>query len=157
LHGTNARVGLVETEEGPVWMAGSHNQRKQAPREGEPPGLYWLPLTDNVRALLGAPRFAGRSVILFGEVIGAGVQDLCYGLHNNRKDFRAFDLSVDGAYLDLDEFLGVCAEFGVATVPLVYRGPYSADVVRRHTGGATLVCEQKQIREGVVIRPVKER
>jgi RNA ligase (TIGR02306 family) len=157
LHGTNARVALIQTDEGPVWMAGSHNQRKKAPVEGEPPGLYWLPLTEPVKALLAAERFAGRSVILFGEIFGAGVQDLHYGLHNNRKEFRAFDLSVDGQYLDADEFAAGCAAFGVATVPLLYRGPYSAEVVRHHTGGLTRVCEQKQIREGVVLRPARER
>src|SRR5215470_15574238 len=157
VHGTNARIGLIQTEEGPVWMAGSHNQRKKAPPEGEPPGLYWLPLTDNVKALLSAPRFEGRSVILFGEIYGAGVQDLSYGLHNNRKEFRAFDLSVDGTYLDFDDFRAVCDAFGVPTVPLVHRGPFDPGVVQHHTVGHTLVCEQKQIREGVVIRAVKER
>jgi RNA ligase (TIGR02306 family) len=157
IHGANARIGRIQTAEGPVWMAGSHNQRKKAPPEGEPPGLYWLPLGDSVKALLSAPRFEARSVILFGEIFGAGVQDLRYGLSNNRKEFRAFDLSVDGTYLDLDDFRDVCAAFGVATVPQVYRGPYDAEVIRQHTGGHTLVCEQRQIREGVVIRPSKER
>src|SRR5262249_25294364 len=154
LHGTNARIGLIQTEDGPVWMAGSHNQRKKAPAEGELPGLYWLPLTDPVKALLSAPRFEGRSVILFGQIFGAGVQDLHYGLANNRKEFRAFGLSVDGVYLDFDDFCTVCAAFGVPTVPLIHRGPFDADTIRQHTSGPTLVCEQKQIREGVVIRAV---
>jgi RNA ligase (TIGR02306 family) len=159
VHGTNARIGLIQTEEGPVWMAGSHNQRKKAPAEGERAGLYWLPLTDAVKALLAAPRFAGQSVVLFGEIFGAGVQDLSYGLNNNKKEFRAFDLSVNGQYLDADEFRETCSTFGVATVPVLYRGPYSAEVVRGHTSGFSqvCVCEQKQIREGVVIRPARER
>src|SRR5262249_8286272 len=152
-----ARLGLIQTEERRVWMAGSHNQRKKAPAEGEPAGLYWLPLTDPIKALLSAPCFEGRSVILFGEIYGAGVQDLHYGLSNNRKEFRAFDLSVDSVYLDFDEFCAVCAAHGVPTMPLIYRGPYDADTIRQHTAGPTLVCEQKQIREGVIIRPVKER
>ena len=42
-------------------------------------------------------------------------------------------------------------------MPLLYRGPYSAAMVREHTGGLTRLCEQKQIREGVVIRPARER
>jgi RNA ligase (TIGR02306 family) len=156
LHGTNSRVGLIPTDDGPQWMAGSHAQRKQPPREGELPGLYWLPLTDTVRALLSAPRFAGRAVILFGELFGAGVQDLHYGLVHGRKEFRAFDLAVDGVYLDHDDFEAVCAAFGVATVPVLYRGPFNHDVVRQHTGGTTALGAA-QIREGVVIRPAKER
>src|SRR5262245_14437709 len=131
VHGTNARLGLIQTEEGRVWMAGSHNQRKKEPAEGEPAGLYWLPLTDPIKALLSAPCFEGRSVILFGEIYGAGVQDLHYGLSNNRKEFRAFDLSVDSVYLDFDEFCAVCASHGVPTMPLIYRGPYDADTIRQ--------------------------
>jgi RNA ligase (TIGR02306 family) len=96
-------------------------------------------------------------VVLFGEVFGAGVQDLTYGLDNNRKEYRAFDLSLDGAYLDADDFAALCAAYGVPTVPLLYRGPYSPEVVRRHTGGTTTVGGGKQIREGVVIKPVRER
>jgi RNA ligase (TIGR02306 family) len=157
LHGTNARIGLVQTDDGPVFMAGSRTQRKKRPAEGEKPGLYWLPFTEAVQALLTDPQFAGRTVILFGEIFGAGVQDLHYGMQNNRKDFRAFDLAVDGLYLDLDEFREVCARHGIAVVPEVYRGPYDPEVVRAHTKGETLVGEGRQIREGVVIRPVRER
>jgi hypothetical protein len=42
----------------------------------------------------------------------------------------------------------------VATVPVLYCGPFSPDVVRQHTGGTTALGA-KQIREGVVIRLVK--
>jgi RNA ligase (TIGR02306 family) len=156
LHGCNSRVGRVPAVEGPQWMAGSHGQRRKPPAEGELPGLYWTPLTDSVKALLSAPRFAGRAVILFGEIYGQGVQDLHYGLKYGSKDYRAFDLAVDGVYLDHDEFQGICAEFGVATVPLLYRGPYTAEVVQQHTSGLTALGVP-QIREGVVFRPVKER
>jgi RNA ligase (TIGR02306 family) len=157
LHGTNSRVGLVQTDEGPVWMAGSHAQRRKPPAPGSnKTSIYWFPLTDAVKALLSDERFHGRSVVLFGEVFGAGVQDLTYGLDNNRKEYRAFDLSVDGIYLDADDFAAACAAHGVPTVPLVYRGPYSPEVVRQHTDGTTAVGGT-QIREGVVIKPVRER
>lgn len=156
LHGTNSRVGLIPTDAGPEWMAGSHGQRRRPPAEGEPPGLYWGPLNEAVRALLASPRFAGKPTVLFGEIFGAGVQDLHYGLTNGQKAFRAFDLSVNGGYLDHDDFMVVCAKFDVATVPVVYRGPYSPEVVREHTGGLT-VLGARQIREGVVRRPTKDR
>jgi hypothetical protein len=45
----------------------------------------------------------------------------------------------------------------VWTVPLVHRGPYDPEAVRQHTAGPMLTCEQKQIREGVIIRAVRER
>lgn len=157
IHGTNSRVGLIQTEEGPVWMAGSHNCRLMPPEEGQKPGLYWLPLTENVKSLLTDPVFEGRSVILFGEIFGAGVQDLHYGQANNQKQYRAFDIAVDGSYLDLDDFRSLCEKHEVPLVPLLYRGPFGEEAIRDHTNGRTVVCDQKQIREGVVIRPVKER
>lgn len=157
IHGTNSRMGLIQTEDGPEWMAGSHNQRRKPPVDDEQPGLYWLPMTDAVKSLLSDPQVQGKSVILFGEIFGAGVQDLSYGHSNNQKDFRAFDLAVNGEYLDYDDFLQLCEKHGVETVPLIYRGPFSEEVIRLHTSGSTTMCDSNQIREGVVIKPTKER
>jgi hypothetical protein len=60
LHGTNSRVGLIPTDDGPQWMAGSHAQRKKAPRRASS-CLYWLPLTDSVKRVAVGARFAGRA------------------------------------------------------------------------------------------------
>jgi RNA ligase (TIGR02306 family) len=158
IHGTNSRLGWIQTDQGYVWMAGSHSTRKKASAPGSlKTNLYWMPLTETVKALLSAERFQGRSVVLFGEIYGAGVQDLHYGLVNGQKAFRAFDLAVNGRYLDYDEFLETCTAFGVATVPILYRGPFSAEVIARHTRGESQVASGAQIREGVVIKPVWER
>ena len=95
-------------------------------------------------------------MILFGEVYGSKVQNLSYG-HNGSLGFVAFDLLVDGRYLDPDDFASRCAAHGVPTAPVVYRGPYSLDAVRGVSGGSTVLGNGGHIREGVVVRPIRER
>lgn len=173
LHGTNSRVGLVleSGEDGAAlfeFMAGSHNTRRT---EFDDEGVrcdYWAPLTDNVKAMLEHIRDhfqAGEpivSVLLFGEIFGSGVQDMAYGFANGARGYRAFDIAVNGRYLDFDVKVELCERFGVEMVPVLYRGPFSLDVLRAHTDGNTTMCDSKQAgkfkgREGVVATPVKEQ
>ncbi|MBI2898626.1 MAG: RNA ligase (ATP) [Planctomycetes bacterium] len=149
--GTNARAGRVAGE----WMAGSHNLRRRKPPEGDTANLYWHPLSlEPVRALLSSYTEA-EAVVLFSEVFGARIQDFDYG-RKNRIDFLAFDLAVDGRYLDYDDFKGACDRFGVSTVPVLHRGPYSLDAIRRLAEGPTVVGGEHH-REGVVVRAARER
>jgi RNA ligase (TIGR02306 family) len=96
-----------------------------------------------------------RQVILFGEVFGSKIQNLSYG-RAGTFGFAAFDLLADGRYLDAGDFEAVCARFGVPTVPVVYRGPFSTDAVEAVSGGNT-TFGAGHIREGVVVRPTVER
>jgi ATP-dependent RNA circularization protein (DNA/RNA ligase family) len=70
--------------------------------------------------------------------------------------FRAFDLLVNGKYLDVDAYFGLCAQYGVETVPVLYRGPFVLDTVREHAAGDTTFAAN-HIREGVVVKPAVER
>ena len=155
IHGTNCRVGVVEGE----LMAGSMSVRRQRPADASrlPSSLYWFPTTlPGVRALLEELASQSRQAILFGEVYGSKVQNLSYG-HVGTLGFVAFDLLVDGRYLDPDAFAAVCARFDVPTAPIVYRGAYSLEAVRAVSGGATVLGDGGHIREGVVVRPARER
>jgi RNA ligase (TIGR02306 family) len=176
VHGMNCRLGLVRTDGGggaPGWtfMAGSHDvRRKEFDARGRR-SRFWECLTDPVRDLLvyvsstpdpawgGAP---ANGVVLFGEVYGSGVQDLWYGLENGRFGFRAFDLAVNGRYLDFDVKAALLARFGVAAVPILYRGPFSRARVEEYVSGPTTLCPPDWAgrfkgREGIVITPVRER
>src|SRR5690606_18274593 len=130
LHGTNCRVGYVDNKdgEGHQFVAGSHNVARKS-------GMYWEPLTPNVKDLLYAVSINsdGGSVVLYGEIFGTGVQDMDYG--QSGRSFRAFDISVNGQYMSYDDFEHACQHFGVETVPVLYRGPYSKEVVEEHTYG----------------------
>ena len=84
------------------FMAGSHGQRRKEVDAKGRPSDFWRPMTDAVRGLLQELSGGERSVVVFGELYGSGVQDMAYGLAGGAKGFRAFDIAVDGKYLDHD-------------------------------------------------------
>lgn len=150
IHGGNVRIGAIDGE----IMAGSHRLRRKRP-DDLASSLYWFPLTlPGVESLLTALGADHKQVILYGEVYGR-VQSLHYGIENGVA-FRAFDLLVDGKYLDWDTLVALCGHHGVPTVPVVYQGPFSLDQVKADSEGKTLVGGT-HYREGVVVHPVIER
>jgi RNA ligase (TIGR02306 family) len=153
IHGTNARIGVVEG----VLLAGSHGlQRKRPAPDKLATSLYWFPSTlATVMTLLDSLKDKQRQVILYGEVYGSRVQKLHYGKKAG-LGFAAFDLLLDGRYVDYDEFKGLCEQHGVETVPALGRGPYSPELVRSLSRGRTTL-QDTHIREGVVVKPVMER
>ncbi len=167
IHGKNCRLGLIATpgvEGGWTFMAGSHGQRRKELDAKGRRSQFWEVLTEPVRALLRhvAQEPGPKSVVLFGEVYGCGVQDTWYGLENGRFGFRAFDLSVDGKYVDFDAKTALFARFGVEAVPVLYRGPFRKEKVEEHVSGPTTLCAPDKAgkfkgREGIVIAPVRER
>ena len=174
IHGTNCRVGFVlhPDETGYAkwqYMAGSHDvRRKQFDIRGVR-SRYWFPLQPSpcpLRMLLNdiqSKEEPKNSIIVFGEIFGEGVQDMHYG--QSGIAFRVFDISVDSKYLDYDKMMEYLEthKLSVPSVPLLYRGPFSIEKMEELVDGPTIVCDQKSIkenfkgREGIVIRPLKER
>lgn len=156
IHGTSCRVGIVEGE----WMAGSKGLRRKRPAaDAFERSTYWYPFAlDGVRSLLEHLVQRHRQVMLFGEIYGSGIQSLNYGLSNRRIGFRAFDLLADGKYLDWHDFTGLCAEHGVEMVPTVATLPFSLSEIKRYSEGDTLlIADEPHMREGVVVKPTRER
>lgn len=153
IHGTSCRVGIVEGEV----MAGSMGVRRKRPDDAElHRSTYWFPWSmPPVQALLQSFAKDHRQVILYGEVFGKGIQSFHYG-QTGHLGFAAFDLLVDGRYLDWPRLRETLQRFGVTAVPVLYEGPLSMAAVRQHSEGLTTLGD-KHIREGVVIRPVQER
>jgi RNA ligase (TIGR02306 family) len=153
IHGTNSRLGIVEGK----LLAGSHGlQRKRPEPEEMATNTYWFPATlAPVKALLEDLGGRHQVAILYGEIYGAKVQKLHYGQHGG-LGFAAFDLFVDGRFLDHDEAVALCRRHGVATVPILGRGPFSLEWVAELSRGKTTLPDQ-HIREGVVVKPVHER
>jgi len=154
IHGTNCRVGIVE---GQV-VAGSRLQQRKRP-EGDAfeRSTYWFPYSlESVKSLLHSVQETGaRQVILFGEVYGSKIQSLDYGC-KGKLGFRAFDLLVDGDWVDWHAFTGLCETHGVEWVPEIWTGPFSLDQIRQVASGQTQL-EAGHIREGVVVKPLKGR
>jgi RNA ligase (TIGR02306 family) len=158
IHGTNARVGLIIEDGQPIEMAGSKQIRRKRPADltGD---LYWFPWTvEGVRELLyelTTKTGQARQVVLFGEVFGR-VQSLRYGLEHG-LGFRAFDLLVDGKYVDSQMLAELCERFGIEQVPHVFAGPFDLEKIRQLSDGPSLVAGANNIREGVVVKPIVER
>jgi len=129
---------------------------------------FWQALNANVRSLLkhiqneydvNKPK---HGIVVFGEIYGSGVQDMTYNLQNGQRGFRAFDIAVNGRYIDHDVKTELFEKFGVEQVPILYQGPFSKEIVETQTNGKTTLCDPKKAgkfsgREGVVVVPAKER
>lgn len=126
--------------------------------QGRPKNLYWRAMRhfgiDEALPKIAAELGVGI-VTLYGEV--GPCQDLKYGYKDGEIFFAAFDLRADGTFVDHDVFADLMDRYGIPTVPLLYRGPYSDKILAQHTDGQTVFGNGAHIREGVVVRPVVER
>lgn len=163
IHGSNSRTGIINGIE----VAGSRTTRKKKPEPDETKrSTYWYPwgiydvcsllhVTYNMRDFVVAPN---NSILLYGEIFGGSVQKLHYGISKGKGfGFRAFDLMIDGKYLDYDVFKGICIEHDVLMAPELYRGPFDMAKIIELADGDSTIEGADNIREGVVVRPVKER
>jgi RNA ligase (TIGR02306 family) len=155
VHGTQCRVASIDGE----LMADSKAVRRKRPDDDRfEASIYWFPLSlEPVRRMIEHLGQSHQQVILFGEVYGSKIQSFHYGF-KGKLGFRAFDLLMDGVYLDWPEFAALCEQYGVATVPVVATIPFDLSEVKRYSEGKTLLMQQDaHIREGLVVRPVHER
>ena len=99
-------------------------------------------------------------ITLFGEMFGAGVQDLHYGQAKNDKGFRIFDVHAgdpsEGRYLESQELLELCEELNLLTVPVLYTGPHWPQLLNKLTQGRDNISGAN-ILEGTVITTSPER
>lgn len=102
-------------------------------------------------------------VLIMGELFGVGIQDLGYGQPGGEPSFRVFAIAKRNnggvvSYLDDAELEAVAAHCGLTRVPVLYRGPFSKQVLEDHTNGRETVSgKQVHLREGVVVTPARER
>ena len=98
-------------------------------------------------------------VAVYGEIYGAGVQDLHYGADSRSEvpGFAAFDLRI--GYGTRDDWLsteGLRGELPLANK--LYEGPYDRELIEGlAVGKETVTGQELHIREGVVVRPQVER
>lgn len=132
----------------------------------DPKNLYWRAVRGHdvarVAAELAGELGAAR-IGVYGEVYGAGVQDLGYGADSRRGEpgYAVFDVAVEAGgqlrWLDPEELTGMLAG-RLPLVPTLYRGPYEARAVMELAEGReTLSGGAAHIREGVVVRPLRDR
>ncbi|MEU9355951.1 RNA ligase (ATP) [Streptomyces griseoloalbus] len=162
LHGSACLLTYVAGQERVYVSSKGFGARSLALKE-DPRNLYWRAVrghgVDRVAADLAA-RLGARRVGVFGEVYGAGVQDLTYGADGRRDTlgYAVFDVSaeIDGRvrWLDAAELL----DGRLPLVPRLYSGPYDSErVLEIASGRETVSGRELHLREGVVIRPAVER
>lgn len=99
-------------------------------------------------------------VVIMGEVFGAGIQDLTYGMVNT-FEFRMFDVRIgyrtNGVFVNIRQLENFSKLVGVPLVPIVYQGPYSKEVVQQYTDNVQSQFDPNQMSEGIVIFPTEER
>ncbi len=90
--------------------------------------------------------------VLFGELYG-DVQDLKYGHKPGERSFVGFDVFHKGEWWPSSQIEESFANRGVPFVPVLYKGPFSEDVLRKCVDGNTMIeGAGKQMREGCVVR-----
>ncbi|GAA1459432.1 RNA ligase (ATP) [Nocardiopsis exhalans] len=129
--------------------------------------LYWRAVTAHgvakaARAV--AERFDASRVGVFGEVFGAGVQDLKYGEtgRSERPGYAVFDIRIEAGgesrWIDAAELPALLAEVDLPAVPVLYDGPYDeAALFAAAEGQETWSGAALHLREGLVVRPAQER
>ncbi|MEW2568972.1 RNA ligase (ATP) [Streptomyces sp. NPDC047070] len=162
LHGTACLLTYF-AEDGRVQVSSKGFGAKRLALKEDPRNLYWRAVHGHGVAAVAArlaERLGARRVGVFGEVYGAGVQDLTYGADGRRESlgYAVFDVSaeIDGEVRWLD-----AADLLTGQLPLVprlYTGPYDIGRVLEFASGRETVSGQgTHLREGVVIRPATER
>lgn len=133
--------------------------------------LYWRAVRRyrlGAIAELLADELGAERVGLFGEVYGSRVQDLHYGADASRDEgigYALFDVSYDkgdGEVHWADPGLMAAWRLGgflpVPEVPILYFGPYdAAELFTLAEGNESISGAGLHLREGLVVRPVRER
>jgi RNA ligase (TIGR02306 family) len=162
LHGSACLLSYVAGE-GRVHVSSKGFGAKSLALREDPRNLYWRAVHGHGVAEAAArlaERLGARRVGIFGEVYGAGVQDLSYGADGRRETigYAVFDVSaeIDGEVRWLDAAALLDGELPL--VPRLYEGPYEIERVLEVASGRESVSGRElHLREGVVIRPATER
>jgi RNA ligase (TIGR02306 family) len=146
IHGCNGAVGLVDNE----FIVSSRNLCLKD--EGE--NIYWKIAKEY--KLEKIVRELGNNYWLHFEIYGGNIQDLSYGL--TKPSLSMFDIRNANGFLNYENFVEICRKYGLPTVSLLYRGPFSKSILTAHTSGFEMVSGRNlHIREGCVVKPVIER
>jgi RNA ligase (TIGR02306 family) len=93
---------------------------------------------------------------LYGEIVGTNIQkNYAYGCVPGEHKLFVYDIKMKNRYLSYAAFALFCDDAGLPRVPFLYAGPFELEKIKAMTLGDSLIAGQK-VREGVVIKPIKE-
>jgi RNA ligase (TIGR02306 family) len=128
--------------------AGSRTEWKK--KEGG--SNWWRVMEDN--PWIDRWCYDNQDSVLYGEVFG-WVQALKYGAKPGQLFFRAFDVMEGMEYWDAEKFIAEI--YKDCRVPDFGVMPYDFEKLQALADGPSLIKGADHMREGIVIKPVKER
>lgn len=97
----------------------------------------------------------GDTLVIYGELFGGNVQkEVEYG----EKDFKGFDVTVNGNPLDKVKAFNLIRWAGISTVPVIGTGTFAECLALSNTFKSTLTpegYEEENTSEGLVIEPIE--
>ncbi len=174
IHGSNIRFGLVPyVANNPwrkllkwlkltpefEWVYGSNRVQLQQ-RKGYK-GWYGENVYGKVLEKYNAKDKVKPGEIWYGELYGDGIQkNYSYGCTNGEHKLVVFDLKyqtgTDAHYEDADKFFEIAEARGFETCPELYRGPFRSIIAKNITKGDSILVPSQKVREGVVVKSLKE-
>lgn len=152
IHGTNARFGIVNGK----FYIGSHNHTKLHPGNS-----VWSKAAEIFfieKKLSEASMVLPGDLVIYGEIYGkfgkSYIQKLGYGME--KLGLVIFDIQTDGSFFDWEGVEDFAKTFGFDLPPVLYRGKFSEKAVEELAEGPTVLGKGIHLREGVVVRTVKE-
>lgn len=172
VHGSNARVGWVKTSNNNLirrilkflrllptkeFVYGSHNvqlqQRGYSKKAYYKTNIYEEMVTKY--QLKEKTMDPNNDIVIYGEVYGDGIQNnYKYGCKSGERKFVAFDAMINGQYLNPDDFFKFCLDKDIPTVLELYHGPFNEARIKELVAGASKMCPEQKVIEGVVIKPI---
>ena len=94
-----------------------------------------------------------NDVVVFGELFGGGIQK---GVNYGAKRFAAFDIKIEGKFVDYDTFVELCDSNGIPRCVEIARGSFD-EILAIDPSFPTKMsdCGATDIAEGFVMKPVK--
>lgn len=176
IHGLNGRIGLVNsnilkkdlislflllfgkvrTKVVEEWVAGSHNVQRTISKTPEDSPYTFMISDPKMKRMIKHLKWNrdAKQVIIYAEIYGSKIQKLHYGVTGYQ--YIVFDIKVDGRYLSWHSVRDTCFTYQIPVVPVLYEGEFSADLVEKYGSGKSMVDGADNIREGLIIRPLKE-
>jgi len=169
IHGTNFRAGNLPRYRDNLWgkllaflfgkyefVYGSH--RVQKTPMNRKMGFYGEDVYGRIAKKYKLKEIIPPNYILYGEIYGAGIQELEYGM--NDIDVAFFDVKYKDKYLDSIDYAKFCGERNLPMVPLLYIGEYREEDLIKYTQRSSILafrlCKEDNIAEGCVVKSEKE-
>jgi RNA ligase (TIGR02306 family) len=145
IHGTNARFVY---RNGMMYCGSRTNWKKDRPGSD-----WWTAFRNHPEIEIFCK--ANEEVVLYGEVYGR-VKHFTYGGKGVR--FAAFDILRGTVWDDVDKFRAEVNKYNLPAVPvLAFNHPYSFEDVVQFAEGQSAIPGASNVREGCVVKPMKER